>query len=1822
MQSVTRATICSLTLFPVLVLGQATQIMRTIGGGYLGDGGLATRAGLYEIRRVAVAPDGTLYVADKSNHRVRRITPDGRISTVAGNGESGFSGDGGPANLARLYFPEAVALDKDGNLYIADVINSRVRKVSKNGIISTYVGNGTAFGFTYGASALAQSAGYPKSLTFDSAGNLYVCDRDYYRVYKVSPQGVLTLVAGNPSSPTSTGDNGPSTSATVSRPTSVAIGPDNSIYISELTGNKIRRVAPNGIITTFAGTGELGFADGPAATAKFNQPEGMWMVGNDLYVADALNHRVRRIRNGIVSTIAGTGEPGFSGDNGPAERARLRDVRNVIADAQGNLIIADMGNGRIRKIDARTGVITTIAGAGSTIPNGDGGPALGSFFLAPTSVFLDPSGSLLITDFARNRIRAIDKLGLVSTWAGGGEEGALTGDGGPLINARFASPRRVATDRRGTYYIADTDNNRVRRISPQGIVSTLAGTTQGNSGDDGPATRAQFDTIRSIAVHPVTNDVYIADSKNHCIRYVDGGGILHRFAGICGTPGFSGDNGDPRSARLNEPYDITFDSKGTLYIADWKNQRVRRVQNGIITTYAGDGRNVNETVLSRQNLNYGGPALQAAVGDPQALAVDKDDNLYIATAVNVTRVDVKTNIISLVAGDGTYQYKGDNGPATQATVNNPQGIAVDNEGNIYVADVNNARIRLITTAAATSTITFRTDPPGQAIVVDGQELSDGQQVRWIAGSAHRFSTRSIQGTGDTRYVFERWNNGSTAAAQQVTAGPANAVFIASFRTQHKLTVAVNGAGFVDFNPPLPDDGFYDAGTAVSLSPIPEETWTFAGFSGDADGSDAALVTLSAPKRVIADFAAPIPDLSVSPANLTFRFQEGGQNPAEQLLTVASTGASIGFDASADAPFVRLAAEQSTTPGLIHVALNGAGLAAGSYSASIQISSPSGAAPVTIPVAIEVTPAPVKPTLQVNPGVLDLNVTTADQQLTRFVDAASSGSPLRLGWEVKTGAQWLVVQAVNTSDTPAKFRIDALPQGLPPGSHSGRIEFSSPDSSNGPQVLLVNLNIQPEAPKEVFPSTQRLSFQYKQKRLSPGVPPSPQQLDVISNPSGLRVFPRAAFSSQTPWLTVRTGDASAGSAAPTSVSVEASGAGLDPGLYEGSVEFRLEPNGPIVSRVPVQLEVLPPAPLALTSDRPDVRFDVPSGSPSPSVVWRIDNKGEEPVQLDVVSNSDSPWLRASGERTFVTADDPGLIRVTADTSGLAPGTYAGTVQAGTGDVKLQLQVVLTVNASARKIAAAERSIKIIGKSGDSLGRYLDLLVDGQGAVPWSATTTTERGGNWLRVRPPSGTITGGQPQRVTIETTGLPAGLYGGRIRIESPQTANAEEIVVNLEITADRDAPPDVDRAGIILVATGGNETNRIPIEILYPKLAGRDVSISVQPSNWLRTSSSSVRLSSGPGLATFQVWAQASGLAPGQYQGTVMLSFTDGQRIPVSVALVVPGGLGNVISSKIPGADGCQPTQYTSVFASPQGMNVRVGEAAKTEFVLVDNCGSLLTDGAVSTSFSSGDRPVDLRPLGDGVWRASWSPRLGEASGIALQVDAIGPNGALPVSSPRLVTFLTGRSDAPLIDRRAPFLTPGQREYTYAVAPGGRVIIRGERLSDVRIQSSTPAPQLGNTRVTLGGLPMQLLSVAPDEIEAIVPESGLSQHVAHPLIVSRGQQLSAPEPLSVADSWPTIVAAGAARTSGVDLILTHVNPGAKPQISIEAGGTPCVLSGIEPVRKEPGFYYARATGCGAAAGASIQVHTSKSRAASRAVVKPQARRGTTAQAISQSRER
>jgi sugar lactone lactonase YvrE len=343
-------------------------------------------------------------------------TPCFLITTLAGNGTDGYSGDGSTATSAELNQPWDVALDSSGNLYIADASNNRIRKITAaTGIITTVAGNGTSGYSGDGGAATSVQLCFPEGVALDASGNLYIAD------------------SGN---------------------------------------NRIREVtASTGIITTVAGNGTAGYTgDGDAATsAELNEPIDVALdSSSNLYIVDQYNNRIRKVTasTGIITTVAGKGTAGYSGDGGAATSAELyfRWHGRVALDASGNIYIVDNYNCLIRKVTASTGIITTVVGNGTCGYSGDGGAALSAQLAYPTALALDASGNLYIADQGNNRIRQVTvSTGIISTVAGNGTEG-YSGDGGAAISAEFDWPEGIALDSSGKLYIADTNNNRIRKV--------------------------------------------------------------------------------------------------------------------------------------------------------------------------------------------------------------------------------------------------------------------------------------------------------------------------------------------------------------------------------------------------------------------------------------------------------------------------------------------------------------------------------------------------------------------------------------------------------------------------------------------------------------------------------------------------------------------------------------------------------------------------------------------------------------------------------------------------------------------------------------------------------------------------------------------------------------------------------------------------------------------------------------------------------------------------------------------------------------------------------------------------------------------------------------------------------------------------------------------------------------------------------------------------------------------------------------------------------------------------------------------------------------
>ncbi|MFZ4796277.1 MAG: PKD domain-containing protein [Bacteroidia bacterium] len=685
----------------LLFLTSQGQIITTVAG-RSADSVSAINAPIYNPYGIAADGSGNIFIADFINHKIRKVSAStGIITTVAGNGISGFGGDGAAATAANLNYPQGVSVDRLGNIYVADQYNHRIRKINAiTGIISTVAGNGIPGSEGDGAAATNANLNDPIKVTIDSSGNLYIVDNGNNKIRKVNAStGIITTIAGS-GTWNYGGDGAAAINAYFRFPASVAIDGLGNLFIADMNNNRIRKVnASTGIISTVAGNGTQGFGgDGAAATAaNLYYPIGVAVDGSgNLYIADYNNHRIRKVNvsTGIITTVAGNGIYSYSGDGNAAITASLRHPRGISTDSLGNLYILDELNHRIRKVNASTGIISTVVGNGTEGFGGDGAVATAAYLYQPFNVAVDNSSNLYIADAKNHRIRKVNAVtGIISTVAGNGTQG-YSGDGSAATNANLNYPSSIKLDNSGNLYIADQGNYCIRKvIASTGIITTIAGNgTKGNGGDGSAATYANLNHPIGIALDGFGN-LYIADFENNKIRKVNAStGIISTVAGS-GTFGYGGDSGSATSAKLAYPTSVIVDGSGNLYIADTYNNRVRKVNigTGIISTVAGNGTQA-----------FGGDdsaATGANLYQPYEVALDASGNLYIADNGNnrIRKVNAITGIISTVAGIGNAVYEnygGDSAVATAANLFHPTGIAVDSSNNLYITA--NSRIRKVT----------------------------------------------------------------------------------------------------------------------------------------------------------------------------------------------------------------------------------------------------------------------------------------------------------------------------------------------------------------------------------------------------------------------------------------------------------------------------------------------------------------------------------------------------------------------------------------------------------------------------------------------------------------------------------------------------------------------------------------------------------------------------------------------------------------------------------------------------------------------------------------------------------------------------------------------------------------------------------------------------------------------------------------------------------------------------------------------------------------------------------------------------------------------
>lgn len=703
-----------------------------LGPGYAGDGAAATNARMRLPMAVLADGPGNLLIADWGNNVIRRVDTNGIITTLAGNGNSGYSGDGGMATNASLANPGGLAWDLAGNLIFADVANNRVRKVDTNGVITTVAGNGAPGFAGDGGPATEAALNFPTQVAVNADGDLFIADANNHRIRRVDAGGIITTVAGT-GLPGYLGDGGAATNAQFRQPTGLALNGEGDLFIADTGNARIRELiafgprlvvpaagwanaggydvvvtGPGGSVTSAVAAvevltapffvtppGDVAVAVGGPASLAVNAAGTLplsyaWYYKGtnllqsgpnpsldfaDVRLADAgpytvvITNLYGSVTSGVINLAVGI----------PPHIAGLSGARTVAAGTDVALGVTVAGTGpfsfqwQLNGTNLPDDLITTVAGYGTPGYSGDGGAATLASLKQPKDVAIAPDGSIYVADTGNGRVRQVDAHGLISS---------------VVLPAQLNAPTGVAVDSAGNLFTADNVISRLFRRSALGVVTTETGTgTSGYSGDGGAATNARLAAPQRVVVD-ATGNVFFSDSGNNRVRRVDTGGTITTVAGN-GDFGDFGDGGAATNASLRSPAGLSLDAAGNLFIADSFNNLIRKVDtNGIITTVAG--------TLTGGVSGDGIQATNASLNRPLGVAVDVAGNLFIADTQNslIRRVDTQ-GIIRTVAGGGAAAFAGDGGAAINAKLNNPAAVAVDANGRMYIADGGNNRVRMV-----------------------------------------------------------------------------------------------------------------------------------------------------------------------------------------------------------------------------------------------------------------------------------------------------------------------------------------------------------------------------------------------------------------------------------------------------------------------------------------------------------------------------------------------------------------------------------------------------------------------------------------------------------------------------------------------------------------------------------------------------------------------------------------------------------------------------------------------------------------------------------------------------------------------------------------------------------------------------------------------------------------------------------------------------------------------------------------------------------------------------------------------------------------------
>ncbi len=1142
---------------------------------------------------VAVDSSGNYYICDADNFSVFKVTPDGIIHNFAGNGfgNTFASGNGGLAINAALFFPVSIAIDQVGNVYLGEYFGT-VRKVTPDGVIHAFAGTGEV-GFSGDNGPATQAhLSIPSGLATDSAGNVYIADTSNNRIRKVTPDGIITTIAGT-GQQGSVGQNVPAIGAQLFKPVKIAVDPQGNIYFTETLDINVlalvRKIDTRGIISTEAG-GALDPSDGIQATKAGMLPLAVAAdTAGNIYIDDLYTGTVRKVdTTGVIRTAAGsTPKAGFAGDGGSALKAVFRFglAPGIALDPAGNVYVGDDGNFRVRRVTL-DGNIDTVAGNGLFRFSGDGGPATSATLNYPTGVIGDAQGNLYISETQASRIRKITPDGTISVYAGNHGAG-FSGDGGPAAFASLFSPMYMTFAPDGSLVFADSVNCVIRSISPAGIISTIAGNGECTyGGDNGPPLKASLAGPSGVA-YDGAGELIITDTYNHRIRAVLTTGNIVTIAGN-GTAGYSGDNASSLKAQVNTPGAVHV-YNGGIYFADTDNQRIRRIDLNTlnITTVAGNGVNAYK--------GDGGQATAASLNYPTSLTFDTAGNFYIADTRNSVVRKVNTSgVISTFAGENPFDQLNDGGLATNAAIGGPTDIFVDASGTFYISDIYSNRVRALPAVRPA----FQVSSANMAFTAQAGGPSLDQRLDITGG---------ISGIPFTVSSSANWLTASLAAGNMPSG----------------LTVTANPSGLAA--------GSYQGTLTITASTT-------------------SIVTLFV-RVTFTVTAAGQPSLSAKPASLS-SYAVTNAPPATRAITISNLGGgSIAFTARATTtsggPWLTLSASSGTLSAFasqsIQATLNPTGLGPGTYSGTVTISSTASSQSVTLPVTMTVTQ--VEQTLLIpQSGLTFYAIAGGGAPPPQFFSILNTGrGQLNFTTQFTTlsGANWLKVfpgagSSTAESNQVPQERVDVDPTGLQAGFYYGTVQVLAPTAVNNPQSVSVILNVLP-AGSHLGPIVEPTGLIFTAPE---GQFPSSQTVLVQSiNSTPLTFHSGVTTIDGSPWLTTLPPDGVVTQAQPARIVIQPQTGNLSPGVYRGSLTLSFSDGS--IRVVAVVVVVIPnanaskasrlvsgctPKTLVPVFTQISSGFTAAPGFPGQVAVQVVDDCGTPMTTGDVIasfSNGDSP-----------------------------------------------------------------------------------------------------------------------------------------------------------------------------------------------------------------------------------------------------------------------------------------------------------------------------------------------------------------------------------------------------------------------------------------------------------------------------------------------------------------------------------------------------------------------------------------------------------------------